>query len=106
MKNLSREEFEIYCLLTAAEADFDITKQDLIAMGAKSDPETFVRVYNGFEADSDKGRMATINEHKALYIKDELDRQNHFERMRKVFFFDGRFAEAEQSVIGMLREII
>lgn len=106
MKNLSREEFEIYCLLTAAEADFDITKQDLIAMGSKSDPVTFVRVYNGFEADNDIARKNTILECKALYINDELDRQNHFERMRKVFFFDGRFPEAEQSVIGMLREII
>ena len=106
MKNLSREEFEIYCLLLAAEADFDITIQDLIAMGAKSDPETFVRVYNGFEADHESDRMTTISEPKALYIKDELDRQNHFERMRKVFFFDVRFAEAEQSVIKMLRNII
>ena len=106
MKNLSREEFEIYCLLLAAEEDFDITKQDLIAMGAKSDPETFVRVYNGFEADNESGRMTTITEHKTLYIKDELDRQNHFERMKKVFFFDGRFAEAEESVIKMLRNII
>ena len=106
MKNLSREEFEIYCLLLAAEADFDITIQDLIAMGAKSDPETFVRVYNGFEADNESDRMTTISEHKALYIKDELDRQNHFERMRKVFFFDVRFTEAEQSVIKMLRNII
>ena len=47
-----------------------------------------------------------VSEHKALYIKDELDRQNHFERMRKVFFFDVRFTEAEQSVIKMLRNII
>ena len=106
MKNLSREEFEIYCLLLAAEADFDITIQDLIAMGAKSDPETFVRVYNGFEADNESDRMTTISEHKALYIKDELDRQNHFERMRKVFFADRRLAAAEQSVFLMLRKLV
>ena len=106
MQNLSKEEFEIYCLLIAADADFDITKQELIAMGAHTDPVTFVRVYNGFEADGDMERLDTIREHKTLYIKDELDRQNHFERMKKVFFFDGKFQAAEESVIKMLRNII
>ena len=64
MKNLSKEEFEIYCLLIAADADFDITKQELI------------------------------------------DRQNHFERMKRVFFADGKFQVAEQSVFTMLRKLI
>ena len=106
MKNLSKEEFEIYCLLIAADADFDITKQELIAIGAHTDPQTFVRIYNGFEADSDMERLGTIREHKALYIKDELDRQNHFDSMKKVFFADGKFQAAEQSIFKMLRELI
>ena len=106
MKNLSREEFEIYCLLIAANADFNITRQELIAMGAKTDPETFVKVYNGFEADNDLDKIDTIREYKALYIKDELDRQNLFEKMKKVFFADGRFDAAEQSIFTMLRKLI
>ena len=106
MKGLSKEEFEIYCLLIAADADFDITKQELIAIGAHTDPVTFVRIYNGFEADNALSRMETIREHKALYIKDELDRQNHFDRMKKVFFADGRFQTAEQSIFTMLRKLI
>ena len=106
MKNLSKEGFEIYCLLIAADADFDITKQELIAIGAHTDPQTFVRIYNGFEADSDMERLGTIREHKALYIKDELDRQNHFDSMKKVFFADGRFQAAEQSIFTMLRKLI
>ncbi|MBQ2187320.1 MAG: hypothetical protein II401_01995 [Bacteroidales bacterium] len=106
MKNLSKEEFEIYCLLIAADADFDITKQELIAIGAHTDPQTFVRIYNGFEADNATTRIETIREHKAIYIKDELDRQNHFERMKRVFFADGKFQAAEQSVFTMLRKLI
>ena len=106
MKGLSKEEFEIYCLFIAANADFDITKQELIAMGAHTNPETFVKVYNGFEADSDMERLDTIREHKALYIKDELDRQNLFDKMKKVFFADSKFSAAEQSVFMMLRKLI
>lgn len=106
MKNLTLEEFQIYCLLMAAEADFDITKQDLIAMGSKSDPVTFVRVYNGFEDDNDIARKNTILECKALYINDELDRHNLFDGMRRTFFFDGRFKAAEVSVFKTLREVI
>lgn len=106
MKNLSKEEFEIYCLFIAANADFDITKQELIAMGVHTNPELFVKVYNGFEADSDMERLDTIREHKALYIKDELDRQNLFDRMKTVFFADGKFQAAEQSVFMMLRKLI
>ena len=106
MKNLTKEEFEIYCLFMAANADFDITKQELIAMGAGTNPELFVKVYNGFEADNDLERINTIQECKELYIKDELDRQNLFDRMKKVFFADGRFTAAEQSIFTMLRKLI
>ena len=106
MKGLSKEEFEIYCLLIAANADFDITRQELIAMGAGTNPEMFVKVYNGFEADSDMERINTIQEHKNLYIKDELDRQNLFDKMKTVFFADGKFVAAEQSIFTMLRKLI
>lgn len=106
MKGLTREEFEIYCLLIAADADFDITRQELIAMGAHTDPVMFVRIYNGFEADNDMERIATIEECKKLHIKDELDRQNLFDKMKKVFFADGKFQAAEQSVFTMLRKLI
>ncbi|MBQ7532649.1 MAG: hypothetical protein IJT45_03000 [Bacteroidales bacterium] len=106
MKNLSKEEFEIYCLFMASNADFNITRQELIAMGAHTDPELFVKVYNGFEADKDIERIDTIRECKALYIKDELDRQNLFDRMKEVFFADGKFVAAEQSILTMLRKLI
>ena len=106
MKNLTKEEFEIYCLFMAANADFNITKQELIAMGAHTDPVTFVKVYNGFEADSDLERIDTIRENKQLYIKDELDRQNLFDRMKMVFFADGKFQATEQSIFMMLRKLI
>ena len=106
MKNLSKEEFEIYCLFIAANADFNITKQELIAIGSHTDPVTFVRIYNGFEADNDMERIKTIEECKKLYIKDELDRQNLFDRMKKVFFADGKFQAAEQSIFTMLRKLI
>lgn len=106
MKNLSKEEFEIYCLFMAANADFNITRQELIAMGAHTNPEMFVKVYNGFEADKDIERIDTIRECKALYIKDELDRQNLFDRMKEVFFADGKFVAAEQSILTMLRKLI
>ena len=106
MKNLSKEEFEIYCLFIAANADFNITKQELIAMGAHTNPELFVRIYNGFEADNYLDRIATIEECKKLYIKDELDRQNLFDKMKTVFFADGKFQAAEQSIFTILRKLI
>ncbi len=106
MKNLTKEEFEIYCLFIAANADFNITKQELITMGAHTNPELFVKVYNGFEADNDMERIDTIREHKALYVKDELDRQNLFDKMKKVFFADGKFQATEQSIFTMLRKLI
>ncbi len=106
MKNLSKEEFEVYCLFIAANADFNITRQELIEMGAGTNPELFIKVYNGFEADSDLQRVETIEECKKLYIKDELDRQDLFDKMKKVFFADGKFQAAEQSIFTMLRKLI
>lgn len=106
MNALSKEEFEIYCLFIAANADFNITKQELIAMGANSNPEMYVRIYNLFESQNDVERIETIRVCKEMHIKDELDRQNLFDRMKRVFFADKKFAGAEQSVFTMLRKLI
>ncbi len=103
---LSKEEFEIYCLFIAANADFNITKQELIAMGANSNPEMYVRIYNLFESQNDVERIETIRVCKEMHIKDELDRQNLFDRMKRVFFADKKFAGAEQSIFTMLRKLI
>jgi len=43
---------------------------------------------------------------KKLYIRDELDRQNLFDKMKKVFFADGKFVAAEQSISTMLKKLI
>jgi len=106
MKNLTKEEFRTYCLLFAANADFNITKQEIIAIGAKINPEDFVRVYNLFEADSDMERIETIQSNKGYYIKNESDKQAFIEELKEVFFADGRFDSVEKSIFFMLKKVL
>lgn len=106
MKNLTKDEFRTYCLLFAANADFNITKQEIIAIGAKIDPEDFVRVYNWFEADSDMERVETIQANKTQYIKNEDDKQNLIKELKEVFFADGVFDSVEKSIFFMLKKVL
>ena len=43
MKKMTAEEFRVYCLLYASESDFNITRQELIAVGSVIEPELFIR---------------------------------------------------------------
>ncbi len=106
MRNLTKDEFRTYCLLFAANADFNITKQEIIAIGAKIDPEDFVRVYNWFEADSDADRVETIMANKVHYIKNEDDKQNLIKELKEVFFADGVFDSVEKSIFFMLKKVL
>lgn len=106
MRNLTKDEFRTYCLLFAADADFDITKQEIIAIGAKIDPEDFVRVYNWFEADSDADRVETIMANKVHYIKSDEDKALFLNDMKEVFFADGVFDSVEKSIFFMLRKAL
>ena len=56
MKKMTAEEFRVYCLLYASESDFNITRQELIAVGSVIEPELFIRVYNRYEMDPESKR--------------------------------------------------
>ncbi|MCQ2318021.1 MAG: hypothetical protein MJZ90_03765 [Bacteroidales bacterium] len=106
MRNLTKDEFRTYCLLFAANADFNITKQEIIAIGAKIDPEDFVRVYNWFEADNDRERIETIQANKVKYVKNEEDKNKLLDELKEVFFADGVFDSVERSIFLMLKKFL
>lgn len=106
MRNLTKEEFRTYCLLYAADADFNITKQEIIAIGAKIAPEDFIRVYNWFEADSDMDRIETIQSNKAQYINNDDEKNALIKELKEVFFADGVFDSVEKSIFFMLKKLL
>ena len=106
MRNLTKEEFRTYCLLYAADADFNITKQEIIAIGAKIAPEDFIRVYNWFEADSDMDRIETIQSNKVQYINNDDEKNSLIKELKEVFFADGVFDSVEKSIFFMLKKLL
>lgn len=106
MRNLTKEEFRTYCLLYAADADFNITKQEIIAIGAKIAPEDFIRVYNWFEADNDMDRIETIQSNKMQYINNDDEKNSLIKELKEVFFADGVFDSVERSVFLMLKKLL
>ena len=106
MRNLTKEEFRTYCLLYAANADFNITKQEIIAIGAKIAPEDFIRVYNWFEADSDMERIETIQSNKVQYINNDDEKNSLIKELKEVFFADGVFDSVEKSIFFMLKKLL
>lgn len=103
---MTKEDFMSYCLLYAADADFNITKQDVILVASNIEPEDFVRVYNVFEMDGDKAKIERINEHKSLYIKNEEEKREFLDRIKEVFFTDRVNESVERSVMLMLKNIL
>lgn len=106
MKELTREEFLIYCLLYAEENSFNFTKRDLIAMMSNVEPEDFMRVYNRFVMEFESDRLQVIEQHKALYINDMSDKMSFYEDLKKMFFFEERFVLTGNNVIKILDTVL
>ncbi|MGN0033729.1 MAG: hypothetical protein ACI358_08160 [Candidatus Limimorpha sp.] len=106
MKTMTAEEFRIYCLLYASNSDFNITRQELIAVGSVVDPEVFIRVYNRYEMDTEAKKKTVIDEHKNLFISCPAEKSDFIESVRRRFFSVSGHDEMESIVLGFLNEIL
>ena len=106
MKKMTAEEFRVYCLLYASESDFNIPRQELIAVGSVIEPELFIRVYNRYEMDPESKRKSVISEHKELFINCLLEKTAFIESIRTTFFSVRGHDEMESIVMNFLNEIL
>ena len=102
IKNLTQDEFLIYCLLFAEEEDFNFTKRDLIEMMSNIEPQDFMKVYNRFVMETESERLQVIEQHKLLYVNESSDKILFFDRFKKMFFYEERFSSVADEAVKLL----
>lgn len=106
IKNLTQDEFLIYCLLFAEEEDFNFTKRDLIDMMSNVEPQDFMKVYNRFVMETESERLQVIEQHKLLYIKELSDKILFFDKFKKMFFYEEKFASIGDYAVEILDPLL
>lgn len=106
MKIFNKKDFEIYCLIWAAEKDFDTTANDLIAIASASHVGTtrFMAIYNEFELMTETARKAALLFNAGQLFGDEGERNSFFDDMTADFFPESRCAETGHRILSVLEK--
>ena len=104
--NWTREELKAYILLYCAHADFIETQEEIDYIKSKVSEADYQKIHDEFEKDSDYESIQKIEYtiEKYNYTKAEID--SLFERIKELFYLDGEYSAAEQSIFIGLKHLL
>lgn len=103
MKEFSKNEFQVFCLLYAFSLDVKLKKQNLANFALCVDPEMFVRLYNIFESYDNVTKESVFDKNKLIFLSSEYESETFIEEFRNIFFNDEVYNDIEKSVVAILR---
>lgn len=104
--NWGKEEFTAYVLLYCAQADSNVSEEEITIIKTKVDEEQFKSVKSEFESDNDYKRIQKIKNTVTRYGFSAEDMQILFDDMKKIFHSDGKFDLIERKLFNMLKRIL
>ena len=106
-KNIwSKEELQVYILLLCANADGDESEQELKMIKAKTDEETFQKIYQEFSGDTEEERLDKIEAAIQLHRYSIREIAAFRREMYEIFFSDCNFTQMERNLDRILDNII
>jgi len=104
--NWSREELKAYILLYCAHADFIETQEEVDYIKSKVSEVDYKKIHKEFDNDSDYESIQKIEYtvEKYNYTKEEI--HTLFKRMKELFYLDGEYSAAEQSIFIGLKHLL
>lgn len=103
--NWTKEEFEIYTLLFAANVDLKMDEKELSFISAEVEPETFQKVLAVFQKDNDAQRIKNITTYQSHFLKTNSEKEEFFKEIKKLFFADGNYSAIEAGIFATLKRI-
>lgn len=106
MRIFNKNDFKFYCLIWAAEQDFDTTANDLIAIASASRVGTtqFMSIYSEFEMMTETARKAALlfNANQLLAEAEQCD--SFFDDITADFFSNNQYAGTRQRLFAILKK--
>jgi len=102
----SKIELQVYILLLCANADDHESDDELKMIRAKTDSETFEKIYEEFSTDTDDERLDKIEAAIHLHRYSIMEIAAFRREMYEIFFSDCNFSMMEKNLDRILDNII
>ena len=102
----TKTEIETYILLLCANADSNITREELELIKKKSASETFEKVYAEFTGDTEEESLEKIQANLVYHEYSHKELVELRREMFQVFFADKKFSRMEKTLDKILSNII
>ena len=103
---LDINEYLAYLMLYAANADFEIEKEELHLIRQAVDREEYRMVRNAFDKANDAERLEVIMRYKDEYINTLRDQDAVIDQLKEVLQADGEDESVERGVFILLKKLL
>ena len=103
---LDLNEYLAYLMLYAANADFEIEKEELHLIRQAVDREEYRMVRNAFDKAKDAERLEVIMRYKDEYINTLRDQDAVIDQLKEVLQADGEDESVERGVFILLKKLL
>jgi disulfide oxidoreductase YuzD len=106
IKSWSKAEMQVYILLLCANADSKQTQEELEVIKAKTDADTFEKMYTEFSEDTEEVSLQKIQENLVNHEYSHKELVELRKEMFEVFFSDKKFSRMEKTLDKILNNIL
>ncbi len=105
-QNWNFHEFKVYLLLYAANADFELTKEEKQLIHSKCSKSEYKHIHNVFENDSDYDQIETILSFKDKFYPTEEDTVKLLKEINDLLIVDHELDLYEKNFFRILQKIL
>ena len=103
---LNVNEYLAYILLYAANADFEIGKEELEIIRESVSREDYKRIRKSFDEDNDAERLGVIMHYRDAYKDILIDSPTITNQLKAIFLADDRYPSIEKAVFIFLKKLL
>lgn len=102
----TKTELQIYILMLCANADSNVTEQELELIKSKTDKKTFDKMYEEFTGDTEEESLEKIQDNLVMHEYSHKELTQLRKEMFEVFFSDKKFSMMENTLDKILDNIL
>jgi len=104
--NWNYTEFKTYVLLEAAHSDMDFSDEEKEIITKKISPETYKKIYEEFDQDSDYQSIEKIREAAKIYCDTVDKKEDLLSQIKFLFESDGQYDTMEHNLMLYLNRLL
>ena len=105
-QNWTKTELQIYILMLCANADSNVTEEELNLIKSKTDRETFEKMSREFSGDTEEESLEKIQDNLVMHEYSHKELVNLRKEMFEIFFSDKKFSMMENTLDKILNNIL